>query len=74
MRPASARWIERGASHLAVLDYDDARATDDPRAAVLAFLQSAYRAGDARTGWNLARHDCDGGATDPYARMDISGS
>jgi Family of unknown function (DUF5996) len=67
LRPAAARWIDRGGSHLAVLDYDDARSGSDLRSAVLDFYESAFRAGDLRTGWNLAPLDCVNGATDPYA-------
>jgi hypothetical protein len=65
--PAPARWLERGGSHLAVLRYDDARAAADPKAAVLDFLEVAYRAGAERAGWDTARHACVDGATDPLA-------
>ncbi|MHA6796751.1 DUF5996 family protein [Pseudonocardia bannensis] len=67
LQPAPARWTERNGSRLAVLRYDDARALPDPRAAVLDFYESAYRAGVRRAGWDLERHDSVGGATDPYA-------
>jgi hypothetical protein len=63
--PAPARWVERGGSHLAILRYDDARAAPDPRAAVLAFLEAAYRAGAERAGWDVDRYACVDGATDP---------
>ena len=63
--PAPARWVERGSSHLAVLRYDDARAAADPKAAVLDFLEAAYRAGADRAGWDVARLACVDGATDP---------
>ena len=53
LRPAEARWVPRGSSHLAVLRYDDARASADPRAAVLEFLESAYLAGARRAGWDI---------------------
>ncbi len=65
LRPAAARWVARGQSHLAVLRYDDARAEADPRAAVLDFYESAYRAGAGRAGWDVERHRCAGGVTDP---------
>jgi Family of unknown function (DUF5996) len=35
LQPAAAWWDPRDDSHLAVLRYDDARASDDPRATVL---------------------------------------
>lgn len=63
--PAPARWVERGGSHLAVLRYDDARAAADPKAAVLDFLEAAYRAGAERAGWDVDRLACVDGATDP---------
>lgn len=67
LSPATARWTTSGGGHLAVLRYDDVRTLPDPRTAVLDFYDSAYRAGDSRTGWNLARHDSAGGVTDPHA-------
>ncbi|MFF5027594.1 DUF5996 family protein [Streptomyces collinus] len=68
LSPASARWIARGDSHLAVLRYDAARAETDPRAAVLAFYESAYRAGARRAGWDIETLACPGGITDTVRR------
>ncbi|MFF4652237.1 DUF5996 family protein [Streptomyces sp. NPDC001380] len=65
LEPAAARWVERNGSHLAVLDYEDARAAPDPKGAVLAFLDSAYRGGAVLAGWDTARDACPDGATDP---------
>ncbi|WP_030543487.1 DUF5996 family protein [Streptomyces albus] len=65
LSPVPARWVDRGDSHLAVLRYDDARAERDPRAAVLAFYESAYRAGAGRAGWDIDGLACPGGITDP---------
>jgi Family of unknown function (DUF5996) len=65
--PQDARWTERRGSHLAVLTYDDARRQPDPRATVLAFLESAFRAGAARAGWDLTRDASVHGITDPHA-------
>ncbi|MCM3687020.1 DUF5996 family protein [Kocuria rosea] len=65
LRPDGAAWVARGASHLAVLRYDDVRAREDPRAAVLDFYESAFRAGARRAGWDLDRHASPGGVTDP---------
>jgi hypothetical protein len=42
-------WIEAGSGSLALLPYETVRTAGDPRATLLAFLQSAYEAG-ARTG------------------------
>jgi hypothetical protein len=68
LTPATARWSEQRGGHLAVLRYDDARAESDPRAAVLAFYESAYQAGAQRAGWDVARLACPGGVTDPRLR------
>ncbi|MFJ1707461.1 DUF5996 family protein [Kitasatospora sp. NPDC088346] len=65
LTPASARWIELNDSHLAVLRYDAARTEADPRAAALAFYESAYQAGAVRAGWDVGRLACPGGVTDP---------
>ncbi|MFF0416250.1 DUF5996 family protein [Kitasatospora sp. NPDC004745] len=65
LEPATARWTELGDGHLAVLRYEAARAEPDPRAAVLAFYESAYRAGAGRAGWDVDRLACPGGITDP---------
>ncbi|WP_031032041.1 DUF5996 family protein [Streptomyces sp. NRRL WC-3725] len=69
LSPASAQWVARGDSHLAVLRYDAARAETDPRAAVLAFYASAYQAGAQRAGWDIAALACPGGITDPVRRI-----
>lgn len=68
LAPEPARWVTQGDSHLALLRYDDARALTDPRAGVLAFLESAYQAGARRAGWDIARLACPGGITDPVLR------
>ncbi len=68
LRPEAARWVARDGAHLAVLRYDDARAQPDPRAAVLAFYESAYRAGAGRAGWDVERLASPGGVTDPCLR------
>jgi Family of unknown function (DUF5996) len=54
LRPAEARWVEQGAGSLAVLSYEAVRTADDPRATLLAFLQSAYDAGAELAGWDRA--------------------
>lgn len=65
LTPAAARWLDRNGSHLAVLPYEAARAESDPRAAVLAFYEAAYRAGAGRAGWDTEALACPGGITDP---------
>ena len=49
--PSPASWQESNGSHMALLMYDDVRTSDDPRALVLDFLESAYKAGAARANW-----------------------
>jgi hypothetical protein len=68
LQPAAAWWDPRDGSHLAVLGYDDARATSDPRVSVLGFYESAYQAGARLAGWDIGRLACPGGITDPHLR------
>jgi Family of unknown function (DUF5996) len=68
LEPEAAWWDPRDDSHLAVLRYDDARTSDDPRATVLAFYESAYQAGARLAGWDIGRLACPGGITDPHLR------
>lgn len=70
LHPPTATWLERGGAHLAVLTYADVRAAPDPRDAVLAFYESAYRAGASRAGWSLDDLTCRGGITDPVLAAD----
>jgi uncharacterized protein DUF5996 len=67
LQPAAAEWLAQNGSHLAILRYDDARATHDPRATALAFFESAYQAGARRAGWDTARLASPGGVTDPVS-------
>jgi hypothetical protein len=66
LEPATAQWVPRNTTHLAVLRYDEARAEPNPRAAVLGFYETAYRAGARLAGWDTARLSCPGGVTDPH--------
>jgi hypothetical protein len=52
LAPAAARWSPAGAGVLAVLPYDDVRRERFPQESVLEFLESAYRAGAKRAGWD----------------------
>jgi Family of unknown function (DUF5996) len=52
LRPEQARWTDQGTGSLARLPYETVRTSDDPRATMLAFLESAYRAGADGPGWN----------------------
>jgi hypothetical protein len=53
LRPAAARWIDSRGAHLALLPYDAARASADPRATVLDFYESAYLGAATRAGWDV---------------------
>jgi hypothetical protein len=54
LQPDGARWLEQGSGSLAVLEYDAVRTAANPRATLLAFLQSTYVAGAGLAGWDLA--------------------
>ncbi len=51
LEPEAAEWQDTGTGSLAVLPYDAVREAHDPDAALLAFFESAYRAGAAAAGW-----------------------
>jgi len=51
LMPSAAKWdTSKGA--MAILMYEDARNTPDPRESIYSFLESAYRAGAKSAGWN----------------------
>lgn len=54
LQPAEAWWQELPSSHMALLKYDDVRAADDPREALLSFCQSAFDAGCSHAEWTEA--------------------
>jgi hypothetical protein len=54
LRPDTAIWADQGDGSLARLAYEDVRTAEDPRAALLNFFESAYRAGATTAGWDLA--------------------
>jgi hypothetical protein len=54
LQPETARWAEQNGGSLALLRYETVRTALDPRASLLAFLQSAYEAGAALAGWDRA--------------------
>jgi hypothetical protein len=53
LAPEAARWAEQGSGSLALLPYDVVRESADPRATLLAFLESAYDAGAGLRGWDV---------------------
>ena len=68
LKPETAWWMPRNGSHLAVLDYADTRAANDPRGWVLDFYESAYQAGARLAGWDVERLASPGGTTDPHGQ------
>ncbi len=50
VNPAQAHWDASMGEF--ILEYDDLRASKDPEADLLAFLESTYRAGAERAGWD----------------------
>jgi hypothetical protein len=52
LSPAAAFWGEQGGGSLALLPYEAVRTAPDPKAALLAFLESAYEAGAGASGWD----------------------
>jgi hypothetical protein len=57
LQPEEASWGELGTGSLALLRYDAVRTSTDPKATLLAFLQSAYEAGARLSGWDVAGLD-----------------
>lgn len=53
LRPNAATWFVQPSGATAHLPYEAVRDADDPRAAVLEFLQSAYDAGASGGGWDV---------------------
>jgi len=54
LHPEQAFWAEQGSSSMAMLPYEAVRTVADPRAALLAFLESSYQAGAVTAGWDRA--------------------
>jgi hypothetical protein len=55
LAPSAAVWAPANGGHLAVLAYDEVRASADPQLALLGFLESAYQAGAAAADWPVDR-------------------
>jgi hypothetical protein len=70
LRPDAVRWVQRGSASLALLPYDAVRAADEPKAELLAFLESAYEAGADLSGWDRAELESSW-CPDPPARLDL---
>jgi len=53
LRPEAAYWGSLRGGAMALLMYDEVRKMAEPREVVLEFLESAYRAGANRAGWEI---------------------
>ncbi len=53
LTPGSAEWQDTGTGSLAVLAYDNVRASPDPHDALLGFFETAYQAGARTAGWDI---------------------
>lgn len=62
LAPAEAGWQDVGTGSLALLPYDEVRRAADPHATLLAFYESAYRAGAEAAGWDRAAFATQAGA------------
>ena len=54
LEPAAASWIPSGSGHMGLLPYESVRTSDDPAAALTAFLRSGYDAGTRAGRWDTA--------------------
>lgn len=54
LHPDEAFWAEQGTGSLALLRYEAVRTSVDPKATLLAFLESGYQAGAGTSGWDQA--------------------
>ena len=73
MHPSEALWTEYGGGSLALLPYEAVRTAADPRTALLAFLESAYRAGAALSGWDQAALESSWCPTPPQLNQILAG-
>ena len=51
LQPGEAFWAEKNGGALAILKYEDARNAEDPKAAILAFLNSLYDGSAEKARW-----------------------
>lgn len=53
LSPEGAYWNTEGGSSMALFMYNDMRKSENPKQALLEFLESAYRAGATSAGWDM---------------------
>jgi len=55
LKPSAAEWIDSNGSPMAILTYNKLLKTEDPSAALLDFLESAYIAGAKNANWDIEK-------------------
>ncbi|MEM6845640.1 MAG: DUF5996 family protein [Bacteroidota bacterium] len=55
LQPASAQWVDSNGSPQAFLTYDNLRKEENPRQALLDFMESAYQAGARLANWDVEK-------------------
>ncbi|MHA6248298.1 DUF5996 family protein [Pontibacter sp. CAU 1760] len=53
LAPEQANWVDSNGSPMALLNYEELRLLDNPRQALMDFLESAYQAGAKLAGWPI---------------------
>ncbi|MCJ8164569.1 DUF5996 family protein [Pontibacter sp. E15-1] len=53
LKPDVAKWVDSNGSPMALLNYEELRQLDNPRQALLDFLESSYQAGARLAGWPI---------------------
>lgn len=59
LEPKFAQWIESNGSPMAFLSYNKLRKEENPKQALLNFLESSYKAGAKRAGWDIKEFEYD---------------
>ncbi|WP_343767552.1 DUF5996 family protein [Gangjinia marincola] len=57
LHPKEANWIDSNGSPMAFYRYDDLLKEKDPKATLLAFLESSYHAGAKRANWDIEKFE-----------------
>lgn len=55
LQPRTARWTDLRGSPMALMMYADVQKSDHPEETVRSFLESAYRAGTQKAGWDIEK-------------------
>lgn len=55
LSPSGAEWVNSNGSAMAILKYNGLLTEDDPREALLAFMEAAYQAGAKKANWDIEK-------------------